>query len=308
MELKLNLDQLKTDPFQWMDRLDLSVGRFDFNLLAKYRYLQTSALLLAILAGGCWLLFGFDSCIGQPMMTLYNLPNYLAGHMTLADLTQVWNNAYGKEFHYSAVVIYGVAFYVLSKHFQKQGITGSKNVAYACGLTWVSIGLFELYWMASFAYFQAQPWVLTPAWPQLRILIQNLGCFLLGGGFVLLYMWVDSYILDAAGEPIGRRWHFNWSLVSTLLVLSAIGTAVVWWNYPFQSTQISVTYETGEVWTSSPQFPQTLYTIDVNPHDSLNAGVWFWVENNLLHAWNTLVKVFFTLTFVSVGWIKKVNL
>lgn len=205
--------------------------------------------------------------------------------------------------HYSAFVIYGLMYWMLSRHFDKKwSITGSKNVTYAASLTFLSIAVFEFYWIYSFSIFQAQPWVATWKMPQLRILTQNL-VFMVVGVMGALYLWMDSYT-EKTGQ---RRYRFNWTPMTYTLICLAIVTASIWWFYPWHVEKFSVTLENGETWTNSAMFPQTLYTIDLNPSDNVNAGVWFWKENNLLHAWNTLVKVFFTLAFFNVARIKRWN-
>jgi hypothetical protein len=50
------------------------------------------------------------------------------------------------------------------------------------------------------------------------------------------------------------------------------------------------------VWQSSRLFPQTLYTVDLNPGDGINAGVWFWIQNDWIHAVNTGVKAIWAAT------------
>ena len=238
------------------------------------------------------------------MNVLVRLPEFFRGEIQLADLIKTWEEFYGKDFHYSALVIYGLCFYYLSKHYEKYGIVGSRNVAYSAAWTWLSIGIFELYWMASYSYFQGQPWVLKLQFPQLRIIIQNIIGMFTAGGLTVLYCYVDSCVLNKKGDVVGRLWRFNWNKITWFLVAASIISAVFWWFYPGYVERFSVTYETGETWTNSDRFPQTLYTIDVNPQDSINAGVWYWKENDLVHGWNTLVKVLFTLCLFNIGRVK----
>lgn len=301
----LELDLLAKEPFTWLDTRNLRFSVFNFNLFQNYKKMRKTAFWLGLIGASCWLLFGFDSCAGQITAVLEQVPNFLLGRITLDGLVSIWNGMYGKNFHYSALVIYGLCFYFLSRHFERFNIKGSKNVAFAAVLTWLSIGVFELYWMASFSYFQGQTWVLQLQMPQLRIIIQNVFVMLGAGGLGVLYMFTESFKLDEKGDVKGRFWRFNWGKLTVLLLALSVGLAVFWWVYPGSVETLSVTYETGEVWRSSPMFPQTLYTVDVNPSDSLNAGVWFWVENDLVHGLNTLVKILFTLTIFNIGRIKK---
>ena len=300
------LSELYSDPFSFVDGLDLSFKNFNLNFFQKYKRLRLSALVIALVSASAWLIFGFDSTIAQPIHFLYSLPSYLSGALSLSGWTNIFNYHYGKDMHWSAFVIYGLMYYFLSRHFEKQGITKSKNVSYSVGLTLMSVAVFEFFWMGSFAFFQNQPWVITFQWPQMRILLQNIA-FLFVGIIAVLYMFLDSFKLDKKGKVLGRFYKFNWNLVSFGLVFLSVASAVAWWYYPFPVERFSVKLETGEVWSNSNRFPQTLYTIDMNPGDNLNAGEWFWKENDLVHGLNTLVKVFFTLTFFYVGKVRKVK-
>jgi len=306
----------KDDPFRWADRVNLTFGPFNLNFFQKLKRLQNTALALALIGLTCWLLFGFDSNLGQPLQVIIKLPEYFSGELQLADLVAVWENYYGKEFHYSAVVIYGLCFYYLSKHFEKLGTRGSRNVAYTSCLTWLSIGVFELYWMGSFSFFQGQTWVLKLEMPQLRIILQNIIGMLSAGGLGVFYMYVESYqynpmhvlfLKPRQWVSTGRKWRFNWNWLTYLLIAASVATAVLWWFYPGPVELLTVEYETGQVWTNSHRFPQTLYTIDVNPNDGINAGIWHYIENDFIHGLNTLVKIFFTLAIFNIGRIKRVN-
>jgi len=156
--------------------------------------------------------------------------------------------------------------------------------------------------MGSFAYFQHQPWVMTPKMPQLRIHMQNIA-FLSVGILGVLHMYVNGFVMKGK-EILGRNYCFNCNWKASILVVLSVWSALFWWFYPLQVERFSVTLDTGEVWTNSRHFPQTLYTIDLDPTDSVNAGVWYWKENNLIHGWNTLVKIFWTLTVLYIGKIK----
>ena len=297
------LNEYYSDPFGFMDNLSLVIKGNNLNIFQKYKRVRITAFGLAITCLVAWFVFGFDSTPLQFMHALYELPAFVTGQVSFSDLVATYNRFYGREMHYSAFVIYGLMYWFLSRHFDKNhGIKGSKNVAYACSLTFLSVAIFEFFWMSSFAYFQSQPWAITPKWPQLRIHMQNIA-FLSVGVLGVLYMYADSFIMKGK-EFVGRSYQFNWNWKAWLLVGLSIGTALVWWNYPWYVEKFSVQLETGKIWSNSQHFPQTLYTIDLDPTDSVNAGVWFWKGNNLIHGWNTLVKVFWTLTVLYVGKIR----
>lgn len=306
--MKEKLREYNSDPFAFFDNLKPSFRGRIFNPFIKFRLNRRLALLFAVFLGAVpWLLFGFDSCIAQPLMCLYRLPSFFLGHITFSEWASTWNEYYGKEMHYSAFLIYGLAYWVLSRHYDvKLGITKSKNVAFTLSLTLFSVAIFEWFWIYSYAHFQAQPWVMTFKFPQARIILQNLAFSTLG---VLgtLYFWLDSYVYNPVKRGYDRLYKFRLDWKAALLVSVTVGLALLWVYYPFYVQQIEVHLETGEVWSSSTRFPQTLYTIDLNPIDGQNAGVWFFVENNWVHGLNTLVKAMLTVTVCYVGMVKEVK-
>lgn len=239
---------------------------------------------------GLWVALGFDSTPLQFIHVLYEgVPGLLFGQKSLADLVTIYNSYYGKEMHYSAFVIYMLLFYALSINWERVGVVKSKNLVYSFAAMFLAIGCFEWFWILSFGYFQNQPWVYTWQMPQMKILLQNTG-FTIAGSLTAVYMLADSYILQGK-MIIGRNFTFNlksWKL--WLLIALSVAAAFLWIYYPGPAQQISVPLKTGGVWHSSKLFPQTLYTVDVTPGDAVNAGDWFWVENNAIHALNIIVK------------------
>jgi len=184
------------DPFGFVDNLRPNIKGHVFNPFAKFRFNRRLAFLVAIFGGLLpWVLFGFDSCIAQPFMCMYKLPEVFGGKMAWTELADLWNYYYGKEFHYSAILIYGLMFWALSRHYDyKFGIVKSKNIGYALGWTLLSIAIFEFTWMGLYARVQFQPWVTQFQFPQLKIINQNI-YFTLLGVLTILYMYVDSHIL-----------------------------------------------------------------------------------------------------------------
>lgn len=307
VDLKKFRESFYTEPFKTVDNIHPSLFGREFNPFVKFRLNRKIAFMLAVGGLVAWILFGFDSCIGQPMMVISKLPEFFAGRITIDGLVQIWNNHYGKEMHYSAFVIYGLAYWYLSRYYEKHlGIVKSKNVAFTCSFVLLSIGLFEFYWMGSYSYFQNQAWVTTFRFPQAKIILQNMA-FVLLGGLGLVYVWADSYGPLKKNGKRDRLFTFNFNKTAALLGIACVGFALLWWYYPFHVDHITVGLESGEVWTNTRNFPNTLYTIDMNPLDNVNAGEWFFVENNAVHALNTFVKVLWTLFFVYVGKLNKVT-
>ena len=305
MKVSGKLGEYWNDPFGFVDQLELTFKGNNFNIFQKYKRVQKTAFCVAMVALGAWMVLGFDSTPLQFIHVLYEgVPNFVLGKASFADLHVIYNNFYGKEMHYSAFVIYGLMFWALSRHFDKNlGITKSKNIAYACSLTFLSVAIFEWFWMLSFATFQRQPWVITPKWPQLRIHLQNFA-FSTVGVLGVVYMWADSYVLNDKAEVVKRLYKFRLNKIALFLIGLSVFGALFWWFYPFPVERFAVELETGETWVNSNRFPQTLYTIDLDPTDSVNAGVWFHKGNDLVHLVNTLVKAIWTFTIFYVGRVK----
>lgn len=294
-DLFLNFQKFVEDPFVFVDNLDLKIKGINLNIFQKFHHVQSVALYGALLCGVAWLIFGFDSTPLQFVHVLYEgIPALISGESV--DLVAIYNSYYGKEMHYSAFVIYGLLYYFMSKNFERAGIKGTKNMVYSFAVMFFSISIFEWFWITSFAVFQNQPWAFTWQFPQMKILIQNSGFFVVGI-LTSLYMVTDRYFWNKNNEPTTRRFWFNWKSPLFLLVLVSTVVATLFWiYYPLHVDPLSVELATGETWHNSRMFPQTLYTIDLNPLDGENAGVWFWIENNMIHGVNTLVKILFSIS------------
>lgn len=320
----------KADPFGFVDTLDLRFHGIQFNLFTKSRTLARNMLIFSLVMGGLWALFGFDSSPLQLVHVLYEgIPGWIQGQKTVGDLFQIFNFYYGKEMHYSAFVIYGLTFWALSVHYDQGltwwfkdfqyrhrpggegippgpatglGISKSKNVVFASVITLLSGGIFETFWILSFSYFQGQTWISSFHGAQIRIVLQNM-IFLFAGGLGLLYMWADGYLLD--GAVLKRRWKFNWSRTSGILLVLTAALVLLWWFYPFPTQTVTVPLNNGQTWVSSPLFPQTLYTIETTPGSG--AGSWYYVQDDAVHLVNSLVKVFMAMAVGSICLLRKVD-
>lgn len=293
------------DPFAWFDKLNLTLKGNNFNFFQKYDRLRNTAFWIAIISLIAWFTLGFDSTPLQFLHVLYEgIPGFLSGQLSGNDLIAIYHNFYGKEMHYSAFVIYGLEYWYLSTHFKEHlGIKKSKNVVYSCAITFLSIAVFEWFWILNFSHWQNQPWVSTWRWPQMRILLQNLA-FTFAGILGILYMWADSYEMINGKVTDNQLFSFRLTKKAAFLIFLSVASALIWIYYPGHVDIIKVDLLTGETWQNTRNFPQTLYTIDLDPRDNINAGTWFYVENNLIHGWNTLVKILFTLTFLYIGLLR----
>jgi len=281
-----------SDPFLFFDSLNVKFFGIQFNLFRFPGKLRKVIFWLSVILCGVWFLLGWDSGTGMLEYPVLALPDLITGKISFDAWLALPGFIYGKTMHFSAFVFYGLLYVGLSKHFDKVGVRNSKNVAYSFAFVCLSIALFEYYWIYCFSHFQGQSWVSTWAWPQVRILLQN-AYLLLVGVLALLYVYADDFKLN-----FGR-----WTLL--FFVLSVAGS-IFWVYYPFPTEQVTVQLTTGK-WVSSRLFPQTLYTVDVDPLDNVNAGDWFYVQNPLLHSVNLLVKVFYTVTVYCLCRIRRVK-
>lgn len=307
MPFKQSLKNYYQDPFGFVDNLRLVVWGNNLNIFQKAGRVRKTALYFSLSMLAAWVIFGFDSTPLQFIHVLYEgVPPFLMGEAGINDLILIYQTYYGKEMHYSAFVIYGLCFWTLSRHYHKNGIFDSRNIAYSVSLTLLSVAVFEYFWIYSYGVCQRQPWVYTWRWPQLKIMMQNLA-FLSVGILGLLQMFIDGHLFNKNNQVIGRAWRLNVDKKLLLLIVLSVSTAWLWLYYPWTVKPLKVQMENGEFWVNSRNFPQTLYTIDLNTTDNVNAGVWFYVENDFLHGWNTLVKVLFTVSFLYVGLVKRVK-
>ena len=309
---KLSKQKFQTfydDPFTFMDNLNLKLKFIDFNIFKRYIRLRKTILILSMISLVAWIIFGFDS---TPLQFFDPLIELAQGTITADQFWTRYNYYYGKEMHYSAFVIYGLMFYFLSKHFDKFNIAKSKNVCYSVTITLFSVGLFEFYWMYSFAFWQNQPWITTWQMPQLRILLQNLA-FLTFGSIGLFVLWIYSFdtteqVTSFWSLPKRRFYMFNWNKKALVLICACVGFALLWWFYPFPVNRITVQLSNGVLWVNNNHFPQTLYTVKTDVASAVNAGEWFYVEDNLVHALNTFIKFLWTYTVGYICLIREVKM
>jgi len=209
-------------------------------------------------------------------------------------LLNVVHSRYGIGTHFSAAVIYGIMFYTLSKYYEKINIKGSLNLTMSMLLTAFSVGVFEFTWMASYYTAQHQTWVLAPLFKQVSILYQNL-LFVSCGSVMIAVVALSRF------QTRYPQISFRINKKLAFLILLTISLWSLWYFYPFPTTQLVVSLETGGVWKSFSNFPQTMYTIDVNPLDDVAIGVPFYVEDHLVHTINTVFKIVFAYTIFYFG-------
>lgn len=285
-----------------MDSINLSWTRFNLNIFQNYRQVRKTALGAAVVSGILWAVCGFDSTPLQFVHVLYEFVLSF-GRLSLAQMIETYNLYYGKEMHYSAFVIYFAQFAFLSRYFEKRfNWTKSRNVVYSAGLVFLSIATFEYFWIYSYSFWQNQPWTSKWEMPQLRILLQNLG-LMIAGVLTVFYMWIDSFLMKGK-DIIGKVYGFRVDVRALVLILLTAGLAVLWIFYPWHVEHITVIVD-GQPWINSARFPQTLYTVDLNTTDGLNAGVWYWIQNDAVHALNTGLKAIWTLTITYLGAVRK---
>ena len=258
-----------------------------------------------VVGGICWIVFGFDSTYGfgwlcsdstwsqaKPFLEDWNWLKLLQGKVSFTDLWEQSKVYYGMGNHFSAPVIYGLAFIYLSLYLEKVGIKKSLNFCSTTALSLMSIGIFELMWNSLYAYFHGQIWVVTFQWKQ----VANLCAFLVFvtiGLLVLIYLRLEGY------RP-------NFSKISLSFLLLTVVCWVFWINYPLPVGYITVDTTTG-LWTNSNKFPQTYYCVDVDPTDRVAIGEPNWVQDDMVHFVNTFTKIVQTIFVLNFCMVKRIE-
>jgi hypothetical protein len=236
-----------------------------------------------------WMFFGLDSVIEQLYPLIYNFGSIIT---LKADYPAIWQemmSTYGKGSHFSAVVIYGISWLILQWQLEKQGIIKSFNFFMSMMLTLLNMGIFETAWNRTCAYFQNLPWLLM----QPTNIVQY-NAWIAIGLLAVLLIYASKYKLNITKYTLG-------------LVVLSLAIWVFWIYYPFPIHQISVETVTGYWWHSTKFFPQTLYTVDLDPTDNIYKGVFFYVENNWIHLTNVVAKIVITTTIMALCCAKKVT-
>jgi len=241
-----------------------------------------------------WFILGFDSTVEQiiPMSLqksapclAFALPNFLFGKISLPQLIEQTYINYGLGTHWSAVIIYGLFFIGISKHLELHRVKKSLNFTLTSSFTLLTISVFELGWMYSYAVFQNQPWVFNIRHsPFLMNII-----FLFFGVWGVLYTYLARYVKDAQLHDL----RFNLTKLTILLFILSTLWWLLWIYYPFSVNHITV-----GSWTNSNFFPQTQYTINSNPN--LYAGYPYHVEDNSVHFFNIGVKILLTCSMYRI--------
>lgn len=244
-----------------------------FNLFQDHKYIRSFALIFSLSMLIPWGLLGFDSGVGMFEIWQSNW--------------QINYDAYGKSLHFSAFVIYGLLFYGISKHLEKLGLRHSKNVFYSASLSVFNIGIFEMWYMGTFAIFQMHrnlvEWFLSDFW-EVPVVMNFM--FVVLGVVALLCVYTDSFKLNS-NKVVGRFYRFknSYATITPIFCLLLI-YVLLWVYYPFPVTRISI-----NGWQNSNLFPQTHYAY-VNSE--------LYVPNDLLHLVNIIVKGLFAFTHLYI--------
>jgi hypothetical protein len=300
------LKQFIANPFSTLDSLDLNIKGFQINVLKDDLKLRKALFdtffMLPLVA---WVLLGSDSTIDQVAWLLYSFPSLVLGKITFSEWVSVFWKYYGLGTHWSASVIYSALFIGLSKHLRERlWIINSENLCITCGFVGLTISAFEFFWMGSYYIFQDQHWILSFYMPQFNLILQkvlfSLPAFVVAIG---LYLGYDE---QTKKTFLRNDYSFNFDKYTVLFGFSALALILLWWNYGlfFPVQQLSVE-TSGGLWTSSPHFTQTMYTIDMNPLDKISVGEIFYVQNDAVHLLNNLTKISMTLFFYSLFKIRK---
>jgi len=284
------------NPFETLDKLDLNIYGFQLNILRDDLKLRE---VLTILPVGICLtahfLLGSDSTMEQVAFFIWNIPGFLIGKISFDQLTHTFSDYYGLGTHWSAGVIYGLMFIGLSKYLRENlECINSENLCLTTGFVGLAIATFEFFWMGSYYLFQNQKWILSLAFPQFRIILQN-----------ILFTIPATIIIS--GILIEKQYKFNLSRRTKMFFIITILCVLTWWFYPFNVEQLVIYIQGYGLWISSKLFPQTMYTIDLNLLDNIAVGEMFYVGNSAVHFTNNITKIFWTLTFYELFKIRKIK-
>lgn len=253
-----------------------------FNILRNHQYLRKVALTFALFMIPAWFLLGFDSGTGIIEEALKLLPNLLSGQISLQEWIKQSYVIYGRSFHFSSFTIYGLLFYGLSHHFEKIGLRDSKNSLYTSFLVLFNIGVFEFWYMATFASLQMHRSIIewfTNDFYAPPVFGNFL--FLILGAVTILSVYVESYLFNNK-KFVGRLFQFKPTMKILLVFAFCLAAIFFWIYYPFQ---VKTAVLGG--WRSSKLFPQTHYAYK----DSA-----LYIPNDLLHLVNLVTKSMFAFT------------
>lgn len=299
------------------DRLDAASKRSyhgfsPFNILSNIRVWRIYIALLVVSSAILWALLGFDSTwevaeiyvmafSANPTVVITGFINKTPDYLKLQ--TEAFAT-YGMGNHWSAPVIYGTFFILTSYALEKRGYFKSANFVLTSLLSFGAIGSFEIPWNFFYATFQCQRWAFDFFHMKQMALLWSFSVFTLLGVLAFIYILLDGHKLSI-------------KLSTALLIFLTIGMWTLWINYPYPTETITV-YNSGAVdlgggplmhfdyaWQSSKMFPQTYYAVDVNPFDGVSSGMPYYVQNDLLHAVNTLTKIIHTAAIFSLIKVKK---
>jgi hypothetical protein len=273
--------------FEKIDESNFHIGGFyPANIVRNVHAWRAYFKVIVAVALFSWVFFGFDSVINQFSPLYDNFWNILFFKANWSAILQEMYSIYGKGNHFSAVVFYGVSWLILQSSLEKVGIKRSFNFFMVMMLTLLNMGIFETLWNRTCAYFQNLPWLLK----QPTNIVQY-NAWMAVGVLAIIYLYMSGYKL-------------NINKVTLSLVVLSVAIWLFWIYYPFPIQQISVQTTMG-VWNSTKLFPQTLYTVDLNPTDNINTGVYYYVQNNGIHFVNDLAKIIITTTIMLLVSVKK---
>lgn len=256
------------DLFEWIDQLHWRI-----NILRMHRYLQKVALVFSLFMLVLWVLLGFDSGVGILERWVVSLPKLVSGEMSLEQFWLFGYQVYGRTFHFSSYIIYGVLYVFVSKHLEKLGLIHSLNVFVSGALVFLNVTVFELWYMGSFAVFQMQRCLTEWFLSDILFLQQYFGFLALGVWGVYSVYYMATHYLSVTYDVL------SWKTVIVLWFLMM--GILLWYYYPFSVETVSL-----HGWTSTNFFPQTHYAY-------VNSEVY--VRNDMLHAVNVSVKSLFAL-------------
>lgn len=258
---------------KFIDKLD-----YKWNLFRQDDYMRKVILHFALSMIPVWFALGWDSGVKIIEDGVVALPRLIMNELSFGEWISYAYRSYGCSFHFSSYTIYGLLFWGISKHLSKLGIKRTLNLGYSVFLVLFGIGVFELWYMASFAYFQMDrnvlEWFISDFW-EVPVILNFL--FVVLGVFTVLAIWTDS-------NDYKLNWKFDYKM--TMIIFVTLLSICLWIYYPLPIEQAHY-----EDWISNTLFPQTNYAYKAPD---------LYIGNFWLHLVNLIVKSYFALSLLSL--------
>lgn len=286
--------------FSWIDEhSDSGVIGYFTGILRRPVYWRRRFIPLVLLSLLFWVVLGFDSTweMVDPILTGWIIRDPLCVWKAVTDVggsewikvTGDMYQWYGMGNHWSAPVIYGLAWIYLSYSLERSGICGSLNFFATSAMSLGNIGVFEYAYNFLYSRLQGQGWTFS--------LVEGNR---MNMGFFTVFIFIGFYfflLLMAMGYKINLSEKLKLCTALSLLLW------VLWVFYPFPVTHATLQTDSG-LWVSGDLFPQTYYAVKASSVPG-EKGIPVYMGNDLLHLVNVLCKTFSAASLALVSSVKR---